>query len=104
MMVEIIPFSLESLLLCGYVMFFIMINILGLLISSFYKRKFNQPSPKTGFILAIIIAFALIIVIQIPSKTIVFIQLVSSFLFISSATASIVSTLFLFLTMRKVRK
>ncbi len=103
-MAEIIPFSLESLLLCGYVMFFILMNILGLLISSFYKKKFNQPSPKIGFILAVIIAFVLIVVIQLPSKTMVFIQLISSFLLVSSATASIVSTLFLFLTMRKVRK
>jgi polyferredoxin len=103
-MAEIVPFSLESLLLCGYVVFFILMNILGLLISSFYKKKFNQPSPKIGFFLAIVFALVFIVVIQMPSKTIVFIQLISTLLLISSATASIVSTLFLFLTMRKVRK
>lgn len=103
-MAEIVPLSLESLLLCGYVVFFILMNILGLLISSFYKKKFNQPSPKIGFSLAIVFAFVLIVVIQLPSTTIAFIQLISTLLLISSATASIVSTLFLFLTMRKVRK
>jgi uncharacterized membrane protein YoaK (UPF0700 family) len=103
-MAEIVPFSLESLLLCGYVMFYVLMNILGLLISSFYKKKFNQPSPKIGFILAIILALVFIVVVQLPSKTMVFIQHISTLLLISSATASIVSTLFLFLTMRKVRK
>jgi polyferredoxin len=103
-MAEIVPYSLESLLLCGYVVFFTLMNILGLLISSFYKKKFNQPSPKIGFILAFIFALVFVVVIQLPSKNIVFIQYISTLLLISSATASIVSTLFLFLTMRKVRK
>jgi hypothetical protein len=103
-MAEIVPFSLESILLCGYVMFYTLMNILGLFISTFYEKKFNQPSPKIGFILAIILALVFIVVVQLPSKTIVFIQLLITLLLISSATASIVSTLFLFLTMRKVRK
>jgi polyferredoxin len=103
-MAEIVPFSLESILLCGYVMFYALMNILGLLISTFYKKKFNQPSPKIGFILAIILALVFIIIVQLPLKIIAFVPFVSALLLISSATASIVSTLFLFLTMRKVRK
>jgi len=103
-MIDLVPFSVESLFLCGYVVCSILLNIVGLLISLFYKKNFNQPSPKAGFLIAIILALVCIVVFQLPLKNIPILQICSAILLFGSSIASIISILFLFLTMSKVRK
>jgi hypothetical protein len=44
------------LLLTTYVVCFIFFNVVAFLISSFYRKKFNQPSPQAGFLIAVLFA------------------------------------------------
>ena len=49
---HIVP-HIGRLLLAGYILCFAFFNLVAYLISSFYQKKFNQPSPRTGFLVAI---------------------------------------------------
>lgn len=102
MMASHFPLNMETLFLTGYVMFIIFLNILALLISSFYQKKFNQPAPKIGFISAILMAIVFIIFLIIPQKGTLTLQIISAFSLLGSGATSIGSILYLFLTMRKV--
>jgi hypothetical protein len=95
---------METLFLTGYVVFIVFLNILALLISSFYQKKFNQPAPKAGFLSAILFAVVFIVILIIPQKTSLTIEIISALSLLGSGIASIGSILYLFLTMRKVRK
>jgi hypothetical protein len=104
MMFSPFPLTMETLFLSGYVVFIIFLDILALLISAFYQKKFNQPAPKVGFLSAIFFAIIFVVLLFIPLKITLAIQIISAFLLLASGTASIGSILYLFLTMRKVRK
>jgi hypothetical protein len=98
------PWHMEFFLLIGYVMFSIFLNMLALLISSFYQKKFNQPSPKSGFFSSIALAIVFITLMFIPQKASIPLQILSTASLIGSSVTSIYSVLYLFFTMRKVRK
>jgi hypothetical protein len=78
--------------------------MLALLISSFYQKKFNQSSPKAGFLTAIILALVFIVVLFIPQKNVFFLQIIGILSLLGSAVASIYSILYLFFAMSRVRK
>ena len=98
------PLNMETLFLTGYVVFIVLLNILALLISTFYQKKFNQPAPKVGFLSAILFAVVFIVILIIPQKATLAIEIISAFSLLGSGITSIGSILYLFLTMRKVRK
>jgi hypothetical protein len=95
---------METLLLTGYIMFSIFLNILSLFISAFYKKKFNQPAPRFGFLAAIILAVIFIFLLYVPFKNGLLLQIISAIALFGSGSASIYSILYLFFTMRRVRK
>jgi hypothetical protein len=103
-MVSHFSLNMDTLFLTGYVMFIVFLNILALLISTFYQKKFNQPAPKAGFISAILLAVVFIIFSLIPQKPTLTLQIVSALSLLGSGATSIGSILYLFFTMRKVRK
>jgi uncharacterized membrane protein YoaK (UPF0700 family) len=95
---------METLFLTGYVVFIVFLNILALLISAFYQKKFNQPAPKAGFVSAILLAIVFILFSIIPQKATLTFQIISALSLLGSGAASIGSILYLFFTMRRVRK
>lgn len=100
----IFPWNMETFLLIGYILFNISLNMLALLISSFYQKKFNQPSPKSGFFSAISLSVIFIVLLFVPQKPSITVQIFSMLSLTGSGITSIYSVLYLFFTMRKVRK
>ena len=98
------PLSMETFLLTGYVVFSIFLNILALLISAFYQKKFNQPAPRAGFLTAISLSIIFIVLLFVPQKNIVLFEILTAISLFGSGLASIYSVLYLFFAMRKVRK
>jgi hypothetical protein len=93
---------MEIFLLAGYVTFSIFLNFLALLISAFYEKKFNQTSPKVGFVIAIILSVIFIVFLFATKSNTV--SIISVFVLLGSSIASAFSVLNLFFTMRKVQK
>jgi hypothetical protein len=91
-------------LFAGYLLCFVALNLIAFLISLFYRKKLHHPSPRFGFIAAIVLAGAYClscIGIKGASTSVRGIEL----LFLGvGALASVSSTIRLFLTMRKVQK
>lgn len=98
------PLSSEILFLTGYIIFSSLLNLIALLISSFYQKKFSQESPKAGFIIAIALAMLFVGVIIFGKKGEMIAQIAIVFTLIGSSIASSLSILNLYLTMRKIRK
>jgi hypothetical protein len=96
--------SMESILLAGYVLFGIFLNVIAYLIAVFYHKKFDQPSPKAGFIIAIAMGTFFIITLYTANRDLFFLQIASFVTLLGSGVASAVSVSSLFLTMRKRRK
>lgn len=103
-MVNTVPNSMEALLFTGYILFTILLNILALMISLFYKKKINQPAPRAGFLIAITLSAVFMVMLQIPFRHTLPMQIVSSVILSVSAIASSISIISLFITMSKVRK
>ncbi len=97
------PAGIEALLLSGYVLFSSLLNLMALLISAFYHKKFNQASPKAGFIIAITLAIVFIVVLFIGDNSVPF-QITFVFALLGSGVASALSITGLFFTMRRIRK
>jgi hypothetical protein len=91
-------------LFAGYLLCFVALNLIAFLISLFYRKKLHHPSPRFGFIAAIVLAGAYClswIGIRSSSASVRGIEL----LFLGAgALISISSTIRLFLTMRRVQK
>jgi hypothetical protein len=94
----------ERLCCAGYLCAVVCLNVTMYLIASFYSKKFGEPTPKLGFIFSIVLsvlcaAGVFITVGDGPAP-----GMFQSALLIMSAAASIVSSIGLFLKMRKPRK
>ena len=87
-MVSFSSMSLEALLLSGYILLSSLLNLIALLISAFYHKKFNQSSPKTGFIIAISLAIVFVVVFYSSRSESIFFQVASVLLFWASGIAS----------------
>lgn len=95
--------SIEFIFIAGYVAFGSVLNLIALLISAFNQKKFNQSSPKTGFIIAITLAVIFIIILFSGFQNSMTMQIALILALLGSSIASILSIINLFFTMRKVR-
>ncbi|MBD3393643.1 MAG: hypothetical protein GF418_16080 [Chitinivibrionales bacterium] len=96
--------GMSRLLLTGYVLAFVFLNLLAYLISSFYQKKFDQPSPRTGFILAVALAVLYIACLFLGSGAPRGWRVVQMLVLFGSAIASASSAMALYYTMKRVRK
>jgi hypothetical protein len=90
--------------LSAYVLCFIVVNVIALFISSFYRKKFNYPSPQVGFLIALLFAVLYIVCLFVQfgiERTQSTLLVISVF---CSSLASAASALSLYLTMRRIRK
>ena len=96
--------DLSRVLCAGYIMSVACLNATMYLISSFYKKKFNEPTPRAGFVIAIILSLccALSVFVQFADEQSG--TIVQYSLLILAAGASAWSSINLFFTMRKERK
>jgi|WetSurMetagenome_2_1015567.scaffolds.fasta_scaffold1537335_2 hypothetical protein len=94
----------QSLLIAGYVLCFIVVNVVTFLIAVFYRKKLQQPSPRWGFIAAIALAIlycALLLSGRTQTGTLFVVERIS---ITAGVIASALSTVNLFYIMRRVRK
>lgn len=103
-MISSIPVSMEILFLAGYILFSTLLNLVALLISTFYSKKFNQSSPKVGFIIAIVLAILYMSILFMGKNSNTAVQILSLSALLGSGAASTLSILNLFFTMRSVQK
>ena len=99
-----LSWNLYLLFLSGYVLCFAFFNIVTYLISSFYRKKFNQKSMRFGFLVSILLLL-LFIPCQFLSKSEkdpYFI--IEVLLLLGGSILSAWNSIILFLTMKKVRK
>jgi len=96
--------NIRVVLFAGYLLCFIALNLIAFLISLFYRKKLRHPSPRFGFIAAILFAGAwglLGIGLRGASAQVQGIEL---FFLGAAAVTSAFSAVRLFLIMRKVQK
>jgi len=100
--------GLTKVLCAGYFLLIALVTCMMYLISSFYKKKFNQPAPRYGFILAI--AFTMLFVASLfftvssTAPQLNIFSLVQTSFVIGSALASGWSSVNLLIIMKKARK
>jgi hypothetical protein len=94
----------ENILLAGYVFTSSILNIVALFISSFYQHRLHQPSPQTGFVIAVIFSFVYILQLFLGTPASVVTSIISVVSLLGYGIASSFSILMLFFTMRSVRK
>ena len=96
--------NVQWMLYAGYVLCFIALNVIAFLISLFYRRKLQQPSPRIGFFLAIALAVLYGGLMFGERNGSAMLQGAAYCALSGSALASLFSMLRLFSVMRKVRK
>ena len=80
------------------------LNVILFLIASFYQRKFNETSPRLGFVVGGILAAALIAVLFIPLPTPEIARITEGVLLAGAALVSGSSTVILYFIMRRSKK
>jgi uncharacterized PurR-regulated membrane protein YhhQ (DUF165 family) len=80
------------------------INVVTFLISDFYRKKFGQPSPRAGFVIAVGLGLALIASLFVPNQVNVGVRRLQLGLVVGASLASMFSSLSLYFIMRKTRK
>jgi hypothetical protein len=92
-------------LLIGYVLAFSFANVVSYLISRFYQKKFGQPAPTVGFVVAVVFsllyAVSLIGTWPVPVGAL---EAVKTFLLCGCTVGSTWASLALYFTMKRVRK
>jgi hypothetical protein len=96
--------ALGRLLLAGYVLAFVFLNLVALLISSFYQKKFDQPSPRAGFLVACGLALLYTITVLFAAPVYAPLAVVKVLLLFGASIASASSAVALYYTMKRVRK
>lgn len=100
--------GLDKILCAGYLLAISCINLNLYLISAFYRKKFNQLSPRGGFVLSILCAVLYVASFFFPdagSSSVWYnLRIVRIFLLCGSAVVSGWNSTILFITMRKPRK
>jgi uncharacterized membrane protein YoaK (UPF0700 family) len=91
----------QNVLLAGYVLCFVFLNGITYLISSFYRKKFNQVSLRVGFLIAMLAFSAYVPCLFIHSDAC---KAVQTLLLLAGSGASIWNSVVLYLTMKQVRK
>ena len=100
--------GLNKVFCAGYLLAVACINLNLYLISAFYQKKFNQVSPRAGFIVSIVltIIFVSSFFFSDPGQTAEWghLRIARLILLLGSAVASGWSSAALYITMRKPRK
>lgn len=100
--------GLNKVMCAGYMLAVVCINLNLYLVSAFYQKKFNQATPRMGFIvsMALIILFVSSFFFADPGQETGWghLRIVRLFFLLGSAVASGWSSAALFITMRKPRK
>jgi drug/metabolite transporter (DMT)-like permease len=94
----------QAVLFGGYVLFSVALNGIALLISLFYRKKFRHPSPRWGFLAAIVFSLLYCVLLAGGIYRSPLVHSAAQVFLACSALASVMSTVNLFLIMQKVRK
>jgi len=93
-----------------YLVIILALNLVAYLISDFYRRKFNQPSPRLGFVAAVfmgslfLLSLLLFLFVPIHSPVLPFVKIAMPYFLLGSGMMSIYSSVSLFFTMKRVRR
>jgi hypothetical protein len=90
--------------LAGYICIVVCLNATMYLISAFYHKKFEQATPKLGFVLAIILSLLYAVSVFVSFGSGHTLGNVPSTLLILASAASMASSINLYLKMKKPRK
>jgi hypothetical protein len=96
-------YSLADFFLIGYLIGAVLLNITMYMIASFYSKKFNEPTQKSGFIVCIFLCLVYILILLFVKNNYSANIILGSILILSSFS-SIASSVSLYLKMRKTRK
>lgn len=96
-----VPSTADILLIAGYVIFCMGLNVIAFLISSFYKKKLKQPSPTVGFLLALL--FGAVFIGSLIKRDFHF-QSLAAISLLGYSMSSTLNIVGLYLSMRKTRK
>lgn len=96
--------ALESGLLISYIIFCCSLNFFAFLISAFYKKSLQKSSPKSGFIISIVLAILFVVITLYGVNQSTPLQILSVISLLGSGIASIISIIALFTTMSKIQK
>ncbi len=91
-------------LIFGYVLIFLGLNTIACLISSFYRRKFERPSPNLSFILSLIFSALFLLFLLAGMMNNPATKTLSVLVLLGSAVLSAMSMIRLYFTMRSVGK
>jgi hypothetical protein len=90
--------------LAGYIILVVCLNATMYLISAFYHKKFEQATPKAGFLLAIVLSLLYAASVFVSFGSGHMLGIVQSALLILASAASMASTINLYFTMKTPRK
>jgi len=80
-------------------------SLISLLISSFYRRKFRQSSPRAGFVSSFVLGVCFLgSYAFMHEETAAMVRTVQIYLLLGSGVATMYSSIGLYFTMKKVRK
>lgn len=97
--------SLAQILELGYVLSFIFANVVVYLIANFYHKKFDQPAPTLGFVIAIVLAIPYgMAIFMRPTQASSVLEVFRLFFLFGSSAGATWSGLALYFTMTKIRK
>jgi hypothetical protein len=100
--------GLNKVLCAGYFLLIAWVNCTMFLISSFYRKKFNQQAPRYGFIASIIFTMlyvaSLFFTVSLTGQEISTFTLIQMVIIVGAAIASGWSSVNLFIVMKRARK
>jgi len=100
-----VPLALYHPLLAVYAAALMGLSFLALLISSFYRRKFHQRSPRLGFVLTLVLgALFLASYAFVRDGWFAAARAIQAYLLLGCGVASMYGALGLYFTMKKIRK
>jgi hypothetical protein len=94
----------QTVMWAAYVLCSVALNGIALLISLFYRKKFHHPSPRWGFVAAIVFSLLYCALLAAGTDRSPLSHSAAQACLAGNALASVISTVDLFLIMQKVRK
>jgi hypothetical protein len=95
---------LEYVFFTGYVLCFIALNVFAVLMSLFYRKNFQRPSPRWGFLASMILSLLFLSTLLAARSGSLFLATASRIALAGAIVTSMFSSLSLYVLMRKVRK
>lgn len=80
------------------------LDVILFLIAAFYRRKFNEPSPRLGFIMGGILCAGLIVALFAPVTSPEIMHITQGVLLAGAALSSGSATMILYFIMRRSKK